>query len=262
MRKAAELGFTSVDIPEEYGGLGMDKITSTLITDHLSVLASFSTAFGAHIGIATLPLVWYGTEEQKQRYLPKLATAEWIGAYALSEATSGSDAMNIRTRATLSADGSTYYVLNGEKMWITNCGIAGLYTVFAKIDGEKFSAFLDRARHSRPDRRRRGAQAGHSRLVHLPARAAGLQGSGREPAWRAGQGPPHRLQRAERGPLQARRGLRGRSAPRAGAHDSLRQGAQGLRQVDRRVRPDPAQDLRRAPRASTPPKAWPTARSA
>jgi len=141
MRKAGGLGFASVDIPEEYGGMGMDKTTSTLITDHLSVLASFSTAFGAHIGIATLPLVWYGTEEQKQRYLPKLASGEWIGAYGLSEASSGSDAMNIRTRATLSADGSTY-TLNGEKQWITNCGIASLFTVFAKIDGEKFSAFL------------------------------------------------------------------------------------------------------------------------
>jgi alkylation response protein AidB-like acyl-CoA dehydrogenase len=141
MRKAAELGFTSVDIPEEYGGLGMDKTTSTIITDHLSVLASFSTAFGAQIGIGTLPLVWYGTEEQKKRYLPRIASGEFITAYALSEATSGSDAMNIRTRATLSPDGTTYN-LNGEKMWITNCGIAGLYTVFAKIDGEKFSAFL------------------------------------------------------------------------------------------------------------------------
>ena len=141
LRKAAELGFTSMDIPEEYGGLGMDKTTSTLITDHMSVLASFSTAYGAHVGIGTLPLVWYGTEEQKKRYLPKLASAEWIGAYALSESTSGSDAMNIRTRATLSADGTTY-TLNGEKMWITNGGTAGLYTVFAKIVGEKFSAFL------------------------------------------------------------------------------------------------------------------------
>jgi len=141
LQKAAELGFTSVDIPEEYGGLGMDKTTSTLLTDHLSILASFSTAFGSHIGISTLPLVWYGTEEQKQRYLPKLASGEWIGGYGLSEASSGSDAMNIRTRATLSADGAEY-ILNGEKMWITNCGIADLYTVFAKIDGEKFSAFL------------------------------------------------------------------------------------------------------------------------
>ncbi|MGD0097267.1 MAG: acyl-CoA dehydrogenase family protein [Terracidiphilus sp.] len=141
LRKAGELGFTSVDVPEEYGGMGMDKVASTLVTDHLSMLASFSTAFGSHVGIATLPLVWYGTDEQKRRYLPKLASGEWIGGYGLSEATSGSDAMHIRTRATLSPDGSTY-TLNGEKMWITNGGIASLYTVFAKIDGERFSAFL------------------------------------------------------------------------------------------------------------------------
>jgi alkylation response protein AidB-like acyl-CoA dehydrogenase len=141
LRKAAELGFTAIEIPEEYGGLESEKTTAALITDHLSVLASFSAAFGAHTGIATLPLVWYGTAEQKQRYLPRLASCEWIGAYALSEASSGSDAMNIRTRANLSADGSSY-ILNGEKQWITNGGIAGLYTVFAKIDGERFSAFL------------------------------------------------------------------------------------------------------------------------
>ena len=141
LRKAAELGFTAVDVPEEYGGLGMDKVSSTLIVDHISVLASFSTAFGAHAGIGTLPLVWYGTPEQKQRYLPKLANCEWIGAYGLSEASSGSDAMNIRTRATLTPDGA-HYILTGEKQWITNGGIADLYTVFAKIDGDKFSAFL------------------------------------------------------------------------------------------------------------------------
>ena len=141
LRKAAELGFTAVDVPEEYGGLGMDKVSSTLIVDHISVLASFSTAFGAHAGIGTLPLVWYGTPEQKQRYLPKLASCEWIGAYGLSEASSGSDAMDIRTRAALSPDGA-HYILNGEKQWITNGGIADLYTVFAKIDGDKFSAFL------------------------------------------------------------------------------------------------------------------------
>ena len=141
MRKAGELGFTGVEIPEKYDGMGLDKISSTVITDHLSALASFSTAFGAQVGIGTLPLVWYGTEEQKKIYLPKLATGEWISAYALSEASSGSDAMNIRTRATLAADGKSY-TLNGEKMWITNAGIADLFTVFAKIDGEKFSAFL------------------------------------------------------------------------------------------------------------------------
>ncbi|MFP5276698.1 MAG: acyl-CoA dehydrogenase family protein [Acidobacteriota bacterium] len=141
LRKAAELGFLAADIPEEYDGMGMDKTTSSLIAEHLSVLASFSTALGAHIGIGTLPLVWYGTEEQKRRYLPKLASGEWLAAYALSESSSGSDAMNIRTRATLSEDGK-HYILNGEKHWITNAALAGLYTVFAKIDGEKFSAFL------------------------------------------------------------------------------------------------------------------------
>jgi butyryl-CoA dehydrogenase len=141
LHKAAELGFTAVDIPEEYGGLEMDRISSTVLTDHISVLASFSTAFGAHTGIGTLPLVWYGTEEQKKRFLPRLATCECIAAYGLSEASSGSDAMNIRTRATLSADGA-HYILNGEKQWLTNCGTAGLFTVFAKNDGEKFSAFL------------------------------------------------------------------------------------------------------------------------
>ncbi len=150
IRKLAALGFTAVEIPEQYGGMGMDKITSALITDRLSVLASFSTALGAQIGIGTLPLVWYGNEDQKSRYLPKLASGEWIGAYALSEATSGSDAMNIRTRAQLTPDGS-HYILNGEKMWITNGGIADLFTVFAKIvdaesgfniDQGKFSAFV------------------------------------------------------------------------------------------------------------------------
>ena len=141
LRKAAELGLTSVDIPEEYGGMGMDKISSVLVADHISILASFSTAFGAHVGIGTLPLVWYGSEELKQRYLPKIASCDIIAAYALSESTSGSDAMNIRTRATLAPDGE-HYILNGEKHWITNCGIAGVYTVFAKIDGEKFSAFI------------------------------------------------------------------------------------------------------------------------
>jgi alkylation response protein AidB-like acyl-CoA dehydrogenase len=132
LREAADLGFTAVDIPEEYGGLGLDKTTSAVVADQTAVVASFSTAFGAHSGIGTLPLIWYGTEEQKQRYLPRLATAELVGAYALSEATSGSDAMRIRTSATLSEDGQ-HYILNGEKMWITNAGFADLFTVFAKV---------------------------------------------------------------------------------------------------------------------------------
>src|SRR5581483_376577 len=141
LRTAGEMGLLAVDIPEAYGGLEMDKVTSALIAESMSVLASFSVAFSAHAGIGTLPIVWYGTEQQKQKYLPKLATGEWIAAYALSEASSGCDAMNIRTRATLSADGKQY-VLNGEKMWISNSGFADVFVIFAKIDGEKFSAFI------------------------------------------------------------------------------------------------------------------------
>ncbi len=141
LRKAGELGLLGVDIPEAYGGLEMDKVTSALVAESMSRNGSFAVAFSAHGGIGTLPLVWYGTEDQKKKYLPRLASGELMGAYALSEASSGSDAMNIRTRATLSQDGR-HYLLNGEKMWISNGGFADLFTVFAKVDGEKFSAFL------------------------------------------------------------------------------------------------------------------------
>src|SRR5579872_5299803 len=141
LRKAGELGLMGVDVPEEYGGLEMDKVTSALVAESISKLASFSVAFSAHVGIGTLPIVWYGSEAQKHKYLPKLATGEWIASYALSESSSGSDALNCRTRAVLSPDGQ-HYVLNGEKMWITNSGFSDLFTVFAKIDGEKFSAFI------------------------------------------------------------------------------------------------------------------------
>ena len=141
LKKAGDLGLMAVDIPEAYGGLAMDKVTSAIVADHLSELASFTVAFSAHVGIGTLPIVWYGTDAQKQKFLPRMATGDLIGAYALSEATSGSDAMNIRTRAVLSSDG-THYLLNGEKMWISNAGFADLFTVFAKVDGEKFTAFL------------------------------------------------------------------------------------------------------------------------
>ncbi len=141
LRKTGDLGLMAVDIPEAYGGLEMDKITSALIAESITRLGSFSVAFSAHVGIGTLPIVWYGTETQKRKYLPKLATGEWIAAYALSESSSGSDALNCRTRAVLSPDGK-HYVLNGEKMWISNSGFADVFTVFAKIDGEKFSAFI------------------------------------------------------------------------------------------------------------------------
>ena len=141
LRKAGELGLSSSEIPEAYGGLEMDKVTAAVICDHIAKYAGFATTWGGHTGIGTLPIVYFGTEEQKQKYLPRLATGEIVGAYALSEATSGSDALNCRARAVLSPDGK-HYVLNGEKMWITNAGFADLFTVFAKVDGEKFTAFL------------------------------------------------------------------------------------------------------------------------
>ncbi|MGC1783922.1 MAG: acyl-CoA dehydrogenase family protein [Acidobacteriaceae bacterium] len=141
LRQAGEIGLMSVDVPEEYGGLDMDKISSAIIAENIAICGSFSVAFSAHVGIGTLPLVWYGSAQQKEKYLPRLASGEWIAAYALSESSSGSDAMNIRTQARLSADGKQY-VLDGEKMWISNAAIADLFIVFAKIDGEKFSAFL------------------------------------------------------------------------------------------------------------------------
>jgi len=139
--KASELGLTATDVPEEYGGMEMDKVTSAIIADRIAKSGSFSVAFGAHVGIGTLPIVYFGTEEQKKKYLPKLATGELIGAYALSESSSGSDALNARTKAVLSADGS-HYTLNGEKMWISNAGFADVFIVFAKVDGEKFTAFI------------------------------------------------------------------------------------------------------------------------
>jgi alkylation response protein AidB-like acyl-CoA dehydrogenase len=140
LKKAGELGLSGVEIPEAYGGLEMDKVTAAVIADHIAKYAGFATTWGAHSGIGMLPIVYFGTEDQKKKYLPRLATGEIVGAYALSESTSGSDAMNCRARAELSSDGK-HYVLNGEKMWITNAGFADLFTVFAKVD-DKFSAFL------------------------------------------------------------------------------------------------------------------------
>ncbi|HUG80526.1 MAG TPA: acyl-CoA dehydrogenase family protein, partial [Bryobacterales bacterium] len=141
MKQAAELGLLAAGVPEQYGGLEMDMTTGQVVAERCGRYASFSTTYGAHTHIGTLPLVYFGTEEQKQRYLPKLIGGEWIGAYCLSEPHAGSDALASRTRAELSADGKRY-ILNGEKMWISNGGWASLFTVFAKVDGEKFTAFL------------------------------------------------------------------------------------------------------------------------
>jgi butyryl-CoA dehydrogenase len=141
LKKAGELGLSGVEIPEIYGGMELDKVSAAVIADHIAKYAGFATTWGGHTGIGTLPLVYFGNDEQKKKYLPKLAAGDVVGAYALSEASSGSDALNCRSCAALSSD-SKHYVLNGEKMWITNAGFADLFTVFAKVDGEKFTAFL------------------------------------------------------------------------------------------------------------------------
>jgi alkylation response protein AidB-like acyl-CoA dehydrogenase len=141
LRKAGELGLLSIDIPEKYGGAGLDLLSSLVASEAMSGQASFSGSLGAHTTIGTLPIVYFGTEEQKKKYLPKLATAEMIGAYALTESGSGSDALGAKTKAVLSEDGK-HYILTGQKMWITNAGFADLFNVFAKVDGEKFTAFI------------------------------------------------------------------------------------------------------------------------
>jgi len=141
VKKGGEVGLMGGGVPEEYGGAGLDKIATTVLTEKLSVYGGFAVTHGAHAGIGTLPIVYFGTEEQKRKYLPKLATGELIGAYCLSEPQAGSDAQNSLTRAELNAEG-THYILNGQKMWITNGGFADVYVVFAKINGEKFTAFI------------------------------------------------------------------------------------------------------------------------
>src|SRR6202051_81914 len=141
LRKSGQLGLTGVILPEKFGGMEMDLASAVIVAEGVSKDASSSGWHGAHTGIGTLPLLLFGTEEQKQRYLPKLATAEMVAAYCLSEPQAGSDALAAKTRADLSPDGK-HYILNGQKMWITNGGGADLYTIFAKIGGEKFTAFL------------------------------------------------------------------------------------------------------------------------
>ncbi|QHC05248.1 acyl-CoA dehydrogenase [Anoxybacillus sp. PDR2] len=141
LKKAGEIGLLSADVPEEYGGLSLDKISSALIAEKMARAGGFSISHGAHVGIGSLPIVLFGTEAQKQKYLPALATGEKIAAYALTEPGSGSDALGAKTTAKLNAEG-THYVLNGEKQWITNAGFADVFVVYAKVDGEHFSAFI------------------------------------------------------------------------------------------------------------------------
>jgi alkylation response protein AidB-like acyl-CoA dehydrogenase len=141
LRKAAELGLCGVEVPEKYTGLGLDKVSAMLVAERMTRYGSFAVSYGGHTGIGSLPIVYFGTEEQKKKYLPKLVTSELLSSYALTEAHSGSDALAARTTAVLSPDGKEY-ILNGTKMWITNAGFADIFITFAKIDGEKFSAFI------------------------------------------------------------------------------------------------------------------------
>jgi alkylation response protein AidB-like acyl-CoA dehydrogenase len=140
-RQAAALGFLGMDVPSEYGGMGMTKTSAVGVEEQMTRLGGFGVTCGAHSGIGTQPLIYFGTEAQKKKYLPRLASGEWIAAYALSEAGSGSDALGMRTKATLTPDGKNY-VLNGTKMWISNAAWADLITVFGKIDGQHVTAFL------------------------------------------------------------------------------------------------------------------------
>lgn len=141
MRKAGELGLLGADVPEANGGLGLDKVSSTLISEMLSKASSFALSIGAHVGIGTLPIVYFGTAEQKRRYLPDLSTGKRIAAYCLTEPSSGSDALGAKTTAILSEDGN-HYVLNGSKQFITNAGFADIFIVYAKVDGIEFSTFI------------------------------------------------------------------------------------------------------------------------
>src|SRR6204780_5076608 len=141
LKKAGEIGLLGGAIPEEFGGSGLDKVSATVLAEKLSGYPSFMVSFGAHTGIGTIPIVYFGTEAQKKKYLPKIATGEWLSCYCLSEPQAGSDALASRTRAVLSPDGKSW-ILNGQKMWITNGGFADVYVVFAKVDGEKFSCFI------------------------------------------------------------------------------------------------------------------------
>lgn len=141
LRKSAELGLLGLEIPEEYGGVGLDKVSAMIIAEKLGIVPSFAASYGGHSGLGTLPIVYFGNNYQKKKYLPKFATGELFAAYALTEAEAGSDASAAKTNAILSSDGK-YYILNGEKMWITNAGFADVFIVFSKIGGEKLSAFI------------------------------------------------------------------------------------------------------------------------
>ncbi|MBD8071608.1 acyl-CoA dehydrogenase family protein [Bacillus sp. PS06] len=170
LKQAGDLGLLGVDVPEEYGGLGLDKISSSVITEKFSAAGGFSLSYGAHVGIGSLPIVLFGNEAQKKKYLPYLASGEKLAAYALTEPGSGSDALGAKTMAKLNEEG-THYILNGEKQWITNAGFADVFIVYAKVDGEHFSAFIverDFAGVSTgPEEKKMGIKGSSTRTLNL-----------------------------------------------------------------------------------------------
>ncbi|MCA1061184.1 acyl-CoA dehydrogenase family protein [Rossellomorea aquimaris] len=170
LKEAGDLGLLGADVPEEYGGLGLDKVSSALIAEKMSRAGGFSISHGAHVGIGSLPIVLFGNEEQKQKYLPALATGEKLAAYALTEPGSGSDALGAKTTAKLNAEG-THYILNGEKQWITNSAFADVFVVYAKIDGEHFSAFIVEKEYpgvsTGPEEKKMGIKSSSTRTLIL-----------------------------------------------------------------------------------------------
>ena len=242
VRKCGSLGLLGTNVPESYGGVDLDKVSTMIVSEQMARSASFAVTFGAQANLTVLPIYMFGTEAQKQKYLPGLVAGEQIGAYCLSESGAGSDALGAKTRAMRQADGS--FVLSGEKMWITNGGFADVFVVFAKVDGEHFTAFV-------VERAWPGVTSGkeeHKMGLHgsstTPVIFQDVQGAGRRRPRRGRQGPQGGLQRPQLRPLQARRhGARRRPRHRRRRRE-VRGLAQAVRRADRRLRRHPPQARR------------------
>ncbi len=240
LRKAGELGLTSVHLPEKYGGMEMDLTSAMLVAEGIAKDGSYAAWHGGQSGIGALPLLLFGTEDQKQRYLPKVANAEMVAAYALSEPQAGSDALAARTRADLSPDGK-HYILNGQKMWITNGGAADLYTIFAKVDGEKFTAFLVERKFPGlmpgAEEKKMGIKGSSTTAIYLdnvPVPVENVLGE-------IGRGHIIAFNILNIGRLKLGAFALRRREGRAARFAELRQGAQGFRKVNRRVWSHPTQ---------------------
>ncbi len=238
----ASSGCIGVDAPEEFGGVGLDKAAALVVSRYTSGSASFSSTFGAQSNLALSAILYFGTHDQKTRYLPKLISGELVGAYALSESGSGSDALSASTRAARTSDGG--FALTGEKMWITNGGFADVFIVFAKVDGEHFTAFI-------VERGFRGVSTGneeHKMGLHgsstTPLILQDVRVPAAQPARRDRQGPQGGVQRAELRPLQARRHVRRGRLRRHPRKCAICGGAPAVRKADRRVRRHQAQARR------------------